>query len=107
MANRKVHLRDSHEALLLFGQHDQNLRALEKTYGVQIFGRGHVLSVRGSPGKVEKAMLAIDEMRQSLGKESHNGETAVPAQSDMNTDATYTSALGKAVRPKTAAQKAY
>src|SRR3989338_10632781 len=70
MATRKVHLKDSQEALLLFGQHDKNLRALEQSYSVQIFGRGHVLSIRGAPGRVEKALLAIEEMRENLGKEN-------------------------------------
>jgi phosphate starvation-inducible PhoH-like protein len=106
MATRKVHLRDSQEALLLFGQHDQNLRALEQTYSVQIFGRGHVLSIRGAPGKVEKALLAIDEMRENLGKEKR-GSLVEPVAADASGEATYTSALGKSIRPKTAMQKTY
>src|SRR5690349_14449510 len=106
MATRKVHLRDSQEALLLFGQHDQNLRALEQTYGVQIFGRGHVLSIRGGPSKVEKALLAIEEMRENLGKEKHGAVTFEPATADSSTTA-YTNAMGKSVRPKTPMQKAY
>src|SRR5262245_48535671 len=111
MATRKVHLKDSHEALLLFGQHDQNLRALEQNYNVQIFGRGHVLSIRGAPGKVEKALLAIEEMRQNLGREMHNGGSpiAAPAPADPQTQgvAAYTSAMGKAIRPRTANQRVY
>ncbi len=112
MVTKKIHLTGSDEALRLFGQHDQNLRALEQSYGVQIFGRGDVLSIRGAPGKVEKALLAIDEMRDNLGRENH-----LPAMgSDPNgnkgsdpipTEATYTNTLGKAVRPRTANQKAY
>ena len=59
MVTKKVHLKGADEALRLFGQHDQNLRYLEQSFGVQIFGRGDVLSVRGAPGKVEKALVAI------------------------------------------------
>jgi phosphate starvation-inducible PhoH-like protein len=91
---------------LLFGQHDQNLRALEQTYGVQIFGRGHVLSIRGAPARVEKALLAIEEMRENLGREKHGSPLSV-VSADGAGDATYTSALGKSVHPKTANQKAY
>ena len=105
MATKKIHLRDSQEALLLFGQHDQNLRALESTYDVQIFGRAHILSVRGAPARVEKALMAIDEMRESLRLEKRLPPSELPA--DLAGEAAYTSALGKAVRPKTANQKAY
>jgi phosphate starvation-inducible PhoH-like protein len=106
MATRKIQLRDSQEALLLFGQQDQNLRALEQSYNVQIFGRGHILSIRGAPGKVEKAFLAIEEMRQTLGRDRRGGAAELPAL-EPSGEATFTSALGKAVRPKTANQKNY
>src|SRR5258708_33189565 len=106
MATRKVHLKDSQEALMLFGQHDQNLRALEQHYNVQIFGRGHVLSIRGAPGRVEKALLAIEDMRENLGRERRGVELIAPIV-DGPGEAAYTSALGKAIRPKTAMQKTY
>jgi phosphate starvation-inducible protein PhoH and related proteins len=104
MATRKVHLKDSQEALLLFGQHDQNLRALEQTYNVQIFARGHVLSLRGAPSRVEKALLAIEDMRENLGKEKHGDILQAPIDGQGSA---YTTAMGKSVRPKTAMQKAY
>ena len=107
MATRKIHLRDSQEALMLFGQHDQNLRALEQSYNVQIFGRGHTLSLRGTPSRVEKAILAIEEMRENLGRENHNGNTLLTTAAAPAGDAAFTSALGKAVRPKSPMQKAY
>src|SRR5579864_5461299 len=100
MVTKKVHLQDAQEALLLFGQHDQNLRALENSYGVQIFGRGQIFSVRGAPGKVEKTLLAIDEMRQNLAGENRTGsDDRLPKGSDSvlteASDATFTTALGK------------
>jgi phosphate starvation-inducible protein PhoH and related proteins len=106
MATRKVHLRDSQEALLLFGQHDQNLRALEQSYNVQIFGRGHVLSIRGAPAKVEKALLAIEDMRENLGKEKR-GVVVDSFAPPPSGEAAYTTAMGKSVRPKTPMQKTY
>ncbi|HVO32456.1 MAG TPA: PhoH family protein [Elusimicrobiota bacterium] len=106
MVTKKVHLADSSEALLLFGQHDRNLRAIENAYGVQVFGRGHILSIRGAPGKVEKALLALEEMRQDWGRENHGVEPPdVPVKTEAA--AAYTSSLGKSIRPKTANQKAY
>src|SRR5262249_3961772 len=94
-------------------QNDQNLRALEHAFNVQVFGRAHVLSVRGAPSKVEKVLQAIEEMRETLKREGRlhahaeaahggNGHEAAPSS-----EAAYTSSLGKAVRPKTANQKAY
>src|SRR5262245_52018143 len=103
MATRKLHLKDSHEALMLFGQHDQNIRALEQAYAVQIFGRGHVLSIRGTPSRIEKALEAIEEMRENLGREKRGGgELAIPPTLEAAGEAAYTSAMGKSVRPKTA-----
>ena len=106
MVTKKIHLTGSDEALQLFGQHDQNLRALEQTYGVQIFGRGEVLSCRGGPAKVEKAILAIEDMRENLSREKtvSGVRAGLP---EITAEATYTSALGKSVKPKTLNQKAY
>jgi phosphate starvation-inducible PhoH-like protein len=106
MVTKKIHLAGSEEALRLFGQHDQNLRALEQTHGVQIFGRGGVLSIRGAAGKVEKALLAIDEMRDHLGRE-HRASPHEGKEPSLTFEAAYTTTLGKSIRPKTPNQKAY
>jgi phosphate starvation-inducible protein PhoH and related proteins len=106
MVTKKVYLSGSQEALLLLGQHDQNIRALENTYGVQIFGRAHILSVRGAPAKVEKALEAIEKIRAGL--KNPNAETSLsPAELESSEAAAYTSAMGKSIRAKTPTQKAY
>src|SRR5467141_3599305 len=105
MVTKKVHLKGADEALRLFGQNDQNLRSIENTFSVQIFGRGDVLSIRGAPGKVEKALVAIHEMRDDLGREGNGSDaTAAPGVHPPAGEVTYTSMLGKAVRPRTPAQ---
>jgi phosphate starvation-inducible PhoH-like protein len=108
MVTKKVHLKGADEALRLFGQNDHNLRTLEQNFGVQIFGRGDILSIRGSPGKVEKALLAIDDMREQLKLDGNGspapGATGAPAELSS---ATYTSALGRSVRARTPTQKEY
>jgi phosphate starvation-inducible protein PhoH and related proteins len=106
MVTKKLHLTDSQEALVLFGQHDQNLRALEATYGVQIFGRSHILSVRGAPGKVEKALLAIEEMRENM-QQGRNDESMPDPAPKGPESITYTSSMGKSIRAKTPTQKEY
>jgi len=104
LVTKKIHLSDSQEALQLLGQNDQNLRALERTFNVQVFGRGHVLSVRGAPGKVEKALLAIEEMRGRLTDEVPHDRRATDQES---LDSTYTNNAGRAFRPRTDNQKIY
>ena len=111
MVTKKIHLSGSQEALLLFGQHDQNLRALEQECGVQIFGRGDILSIRGAPNKVEKALVALDDMRNNLQRSGSEhagaGVKSAPTVEGPVHDTTYTSNLGKAVRPRTPNQKVY
>jgi len=108
MVTKKVHLKGADEALRLFGQNDQNLRAIEHTFSVQIFGRGDVLSIRGAPGKVEKALVAIHEMRDGIGRDGNGSDAGAAAGAFSSAgEATYTSMLGKAVRPRTATQKEY
>ena len=106
MVTKKVHLKGPDEALKLFGQHDQNLRHLEQSFKVQIFGRGDVLSIRGAPGKVEKAILALNEMREHAAHEGNGGGNH-STEGGQAGEATYTSALGKSVRPRTPNQQAY
>ena len=64
-----------HGALALFGVHDENLKSLEKTLGVQIVSRGEELLVDGAAEQVEKlenifnqlSGLAADGHRLSAG----------------------------------------
>ena len=108
MVTKKVHLKGPDETVRLFGQHDQNLRYLEQSFNVQIFGRGDILSIRGAPAKVEKALLAIHEMREHVAHEGNGADTAVKEKAEAPVaEATYTNALGRAVRPRTANQKVY
>ncbi len=107
MVTKKVHLKGADEALRLFGQNDHTLRSLEKNYGVQIFGRGEVLSIRGSPGKVDKALIALDEMREQIREGDGGGGSLLSGVSADNAPSAFTSSLGKAVRPRTPMQKEY
>lgn len=107
MVTKKVHLHGAEEALRLFGQNDHNLRTLEQNFGVQIFGRGEILSIRGSPGKVDKALIAIDEMREQLKEGDGSGSSLLSSAPIDPSQSAYTSTLGKAVRPRTAMQKEY
>ena len=105
---KKIYLRDAQEALVLFGPADQNLRYLEKTYNVQIFARGNVLSVRGPAAKVEQAVGAIEDMRENAGRDAVDAVGGGRSREKISTEeAAYTSAMGKAIRPRTPVQKEY
>ena len=107
MVTQKIHLSGSEEALALFGQNDHNLRALERSYKVQIFGRAHILSIRGGAAQVEKALAAVEEMRESLGKNAALMPTLPEPVSDAPHNPIYTGILGKSIKPKTNHQKLY
>ena len=110
MVTQKIHLDGPDEALALFGQNDQNLRALERSYKVQIFGRAHILSVRGAAGQVEKALAAVETMRQNLAQGAQTVRPKLPPpppEPSTPHDPVYTSALGRSIKPKTATQNAY
>jgi phosphate starvation-inducible PhoH-like protein len=105
VVTQKIHLAGSEEALALFGQNDQNLRALERSCKVQIFGRAHILSVRGTAGAVEKALAAVETMRENLKKGIQTPQLPEPVEESH--EPIYTSMLGKSIKAKTANQQLY
>ncbi|MBI4397297.1 MAG: PhoH family protein, partial [Elusimicrobia bacterium] len=117
-------LQDQEEAVLLFGQHDRNLKELEHRFGVQIFvrpsaaemGGGLSLAVRGRPRPVEQALATLTEMRRSA--RAHQKGRApdvlevpahgVPAhKTPAAADVVYVTVTGRAIRPLSPQQKAY
>ncbi len=59
-----------HGALALFGVHDENLKSLEKTLGVQIVSRGEELLVEGAAEQVEK-LENIFQQLSGLAADGH------------------------------------
>jgi len=109
MVTKRIHLRDSQETLALVGPQDQQLRRLEQSLSVQIFARGHILAIRGAPGRVEKAILAIEDLRLRMNQMPDENTSL---ESDENPSSlpnaiAYASPLGKTVHAKTANQKQY
>ncbi|MCL2389241.1 MAG: PhoH family protein [Elusimicrobia bacterium] len=121
MATRKIYLKNTREAINLFGERDENIKNIEKSRGVQIFTRqdpssgDFTMSVRGnSASKVDKAVTDIENLRAVIfAAESEKSENAFekPSQGFLGEvssgDTIYTSFMGKAVRPKTPNQKKY
>ncbi|HBU69446.1 MAG TPA: PhoH family protein [Elusimicrobia bacterium] len=115
MVTRKIYLKSTAEALDILGQHDDNLRRLEQSFGVQIFVRqssqsgDFTLVVRGAAGKVERALDDIEAIRQA--KNIKLPEKSVPqaAKSSGATDpgAIYVTFHGRHIKPRSEQQKKY
>lgn len=123
MVTRRLALADQEEAILLFGQHDKNLRELERRFAVQIFVRpseraneaGLTLAVRGRPKPVDQALATLEEMRRTAVRSKQKGtrvesvEVPLPGlpPNKYPPDSVYVTVTGAAIRPQTPSQQAY
>jgi phosphate starvation-inducible PhoH-like protein len=55
-------LKDIHEAKSLFGTHDENLKIIEKEFGVRIATRGDTLKMEGDAATVERVARLFEEL---------------------------------------------
>lgn len=63
---KKISFEIGDEAQTLFGIHDENLRLIEDSLGVQLILRDGVLTLSGSPAAVGRASQAISSLRSVL-----------------------------------------
>jgi len=57
-----IKLKNIDEAKALFGTHDENLKIIEKEFGVKIATRGDALKLDGEAKQVELASTLLDEL---------------------------------------------
>jgi phosphate starvation-inducible PhoH-like protein len=123
MVTRRLALSDQEEAVLLFGQHDRNLKEIERRFNVQLFVRpaermdegGLTLAVRGRPKPVEQALATLQEMKKSATRFRRRGgpipAVEVPAPGvpggPAPPDAVLVTVTGAAIKPQSPAQRAY
>jgi phosphate starvation-inducible PhoH-like protein len=125
MVTKRVNLGDMEETLLLCGEHDSNLKAMEKRFGVQIFARSSTLAVRGTAAKVDQAIASIEEQRERIhqnqsqtlsGRAAEAGRSlaralqpspAFSSPSASGDEPIFRSATGKPIYAITAQQKEY
>ncbi len=117
MVTKRIFLGNTEESLLLCGEHDANLKAIEQKHGVQIFARSSNLAVRGNARKVDQAIATLEELKErvhTIRQEKHGAPISYSLKEDMtpslklNTyDEIMVSATGKSIRPMTANQKNY
>jgi phosphate starvation-inducible PhoH-like protein len=114
MATKRLHLNSQEEALLLFGQNDQYLRELERKYQVQFFirpstlpsGAGLTLAIRGRAPQIDKAIMALEQRRQSPSS-TPKSSFERPAGDAPNKDMIIKAVSGHAITPRTANQREY
>jgi phosphate starvation-inducible protein PhoH and related proteins len=58
----KIHLANDHEASILFGNHDKNLRIMRDVFGVKIVARNGVLKYEGEFDRVKKLTDVINSL---------------------------------------------
>ncbi|MDD4879234.1 MAG: PhoH family protein, partial [Candidatus Omnitrophica bacterium] len=107
------------EARVLFGRHDENLKAIEREFGVKITARGENLTIGGDGKNVEKASRLFEQLLDiiRMGRPIHQHEIlyAVKALRDNTVLDLHSIYLDKIeimskkqfVTPKTAGQKNY
>jgi phosphate starvation-inducible PhoH-like protein len=123
VVTRRLALADQEEAVLLFGQHDRNLKEIERRFNVQIFVRpsdridegGLTLAVRGRPKPVEQALSTLEEMKRHAARSRQHGAPLslleVPAAGvpggPVPAGAILVTVTGQPLRPQSATQEAY
>jgi phosphate starvation-inducible PhoH-like protein len=66
MSEATINLASRDEALLLFGNRDQNLREIREAIGARVIGRGDSIHVRGTDQQIEQTERVLQQLRQML-----------------------------------------
>jgi phosphate starvation-inducible PhoH-like protein len=115
-ASLTLTLNDRDEALLLFGNRDQHLRAIRDALAVRIVARGDEIHIDGSTAQVEQAERVFSQLRLLLQKQgslsAENVRTvlAIVTKGDNGPHApavVTTPGAGRSVRPRTDGQARY
>ena len=103
----------------VFGRLDENVRKIEKAYGVSIVNRGDTINISGENGSVEKAQAVFEKLISfaEKGEEitsqnvnyliSASGEEGFDNIEKIADELVAVTAMGKPIKPKTIGQKKY
>jgi phosphate starvation-inducible PhoH-like protein len=69
MSETTITLESQDEALLLFGNRDQNLRAIRDALGVRLIARGDTVQIDGAEDEVGQAERVFQQLRQLVRKQ--------------------------------------
>ncbi len=107
------------EALNVFGRNDQNLKLIERSFGVRLVPRGDAISIEGADEDIARAgdllrriidlhraghYVTGQELRYAISQ-ARSGN--VDVLTDLYSDVIITTSRGKQIRPKTIGQKNY
>ena len=107
------------QAVSLFGSFDENIKMIEKEYGVNVVSRGSELKVAGEADNVQKGVRAINGLLTLINKgealSDQNVRYVISLVNEgnedkleqMTGDCVCITAKGKPVKPKTLGQKRY
>ncbi|MBN3038847.1 MAG: PhoH family protein [Candidatus Omnitrophica bacterium] len=121
MVEKVIKLHNIDESRKLFGNHDENLKFIERKFSVKTIARGENLKLEGEAKNVEKAQHLFHELLsiirkdgmiknhelQHLVKSFNCGSLKKHSLSDVYTDKIEVSAKRKYIVPKTKGQKEY
>lgn len=119
MTEQTITLENMDYAAALFGALDENIRMIEREFGVSIVSRGSDLKIIGEPENTDKAIRAINSLLVLINK----GETLTDQNiryvisltnegnedkiSQITTDSICITSKGRPVKPKTLGQRKY
>ncbi len=117
MVKKKIRIESSEEAVEILGESDAALREMESRYGVQIFLRQEPESkelslwIKGSAGRVEKAMKQIRQRIEGFRGAERNSKASsgegMFSRKDSGDDSLYRTPFGRAILPRSANQERY
>ena len=106
-------------AVSLFGSFDENIKLIEKEFGVSVINRGSELKITGEAENVDKASRAVKGLLMLINKGESLSDQNVryvislvkddseEKLSEMTGDCVCVTSKGKPVKPKTLGQKKY
>lgn len=119
MTERSINIERLEQAVMLFGSFDENIKLVEKAYGVNIVVRGSELKVCGDEEAVSLAAKAVESLLLLINKgETLNeqnvrycislvNEGSEGKLSALSGDCICVTSKGRPVKPKTIGQKHY
>ena len=119
MVSKKITLKSNKEAVILFGEYDNNLRLIEASFPVELFARGDTLTIKGKSKDVKDVERLIDELLKIVHKDevlrTQQVESAMniirstqrKEQEKIFSDVVYLTEKDKEIKPKTLQQKVY
>ncbi len=119
MVSKKITLKSNKEAVILFGQYDNNLRLIEASFPVELFARGDTLTIKGNSKDVKDVERLIEELLKIVSKDeilrTQQVESTIniirstqrKEQEKIFSDVVYFTEKGKEIKPKTPQQKVY